>query len=66
MDSLNRKLGMSGDELRNYYLHIAPVYKSPLMTSMLALGNLLIVVFFYELLSYALLTGLRRMFEDER
>jgi hypothetical protein len=66
LHELDKKLAMSGDQLHEYYVRLGSFLTSPAVIATYVIASLLVVIFFYELLSYALSTGLRRMFEDER
>lgn len=61
LHDLHRKMGMSPEELRAYYVRIAGTLASPLVATLMAIIALLLVVFFYELLAFVILMGLQRL-----
>ena len=64
LHEIHRKLAMSGDELKNYYLQMSHYLTSPITTSVLAIANLLLVVFFYEILAFVIQIVLQRLFKS--
>jgi len=64
LHDIHRKLEMSGDEIRTYYSRMAHYLTSPITTSVLAIANLLLVIFFYEILAFVIQTVLQRLFKN--
>jgi hypothetical protein len=61
LHDVHRKLEMSGDEIKSYYSRMSHYLTSPITTSVLAIANLLLVIFFYEILAFVIQTGLQQL-----
>ncbi len=61
LHDIHRKLEMSGDEIKSYYSRMAHYLTSPITTTVLSIANLLLVIFFYEILAFIILTILQRL-----
>ena len=58
---VHRKLVMSGEEILDYYRRMEAFFTSPLTAAFLTIINLLMVIFFYEIVSFVLLMALQRI-----
>jgi len=63
LHDIHRKLEMSGDEIKIYYLRISHYLTSPITATVLAIANLLLVIFFYEIFAFIIQTVLQRLFK---
>ena len=55
---------MSGDEIKSYYSRMSPYLTSPITTTVLAIANLLLVIFFYEIFAFIIQTVLQRLVKN--
>jgi hypothetical protein len=60
LHDLHEKTAMTGDELVEHYKRIGPMLASPIMAAIVMLINLVLVLFFYEIIAGGLYLVLRR------
>jgi hypothetical protein len=61
LHDVHEKMGMTGDQLVAHYKEVAPMLTSPIMSAVISLVNLLLVLFFYEIIAGALYLVLRKI-----